>query len=98
MANLTNTKNPALHGIAGGGWTQVTDSSKTGELFIAIYNVGSSSATVTFTSTDVESGNSETVSDLDIEPGVLLTGFFSSVSVSAGAVLASYQLSKMPSE
>ena len=98
MANLTNTKNPTLHNIAGGGWTLVSDSSKADELFIAIYNVGSSSATISFTSTDVESGNSEAVSSLSIEPGILIAGFFSNVSVSSGAVLASYQLGKMPAE
>ena len=97
MSNVTNEKNPMMHSIAAGGWTQVSDSSKTDELFIAIYNVSSAAATVSFTSLDVASGNEEAISSLSIEPGVLLTGFFSNVSVSSGSVLASYQLGKMPS-
>jgi hypothetical protein len=96
--SYTNTPDPTKTSMGFGGWQKVTSVATIGAgvKIAVIANVSESAATVTFTSIDYGSGNTETITDLSIGAGTILPGLFTAVSCSAGEILVSFQLGQMP--
>lgn len=96
-SGYNSTPDPTKNGMGYGGWTKVTSgSSVTTVKFAAIANVSGADATVTFTSHDYISGNSEQTASLTIGAGTILPGLFTGLSVASGEVMAAYQMGEMP--
>lgn len=96
MPNRT-PPNPAQTSMGYGGWTKVTSSDTVTSIeFCAIMNVSGADATVTFTTHDYDSGNTEEIASLTVAAGSVIPGLFTGLSVASGEVLASYHLGEMP--